>query len=235
MATGTAVGTKTGGGVATTFPAKGIGLDGNGRRTGGNGHRPPPPPGGDGNGRPRESAHHYRIGMWVALASILMLFMALTSAYVFRAGTTGWQPLMIPRMLWASTALILASSFTVELARRSLRRNARAMYRRWLLVSAGLGLAFLFSQFLAWRELVSEGVYLASNPHSSFFYVLTALHGLHLAGGILGLCYLLWRTVRRSPTVSEVKRRAAADAVGTYWHFMDGLWLYLFGLLFLWR
>jgi cytochrome c oxidase subunit 3 len=236
----TTVGTKTSERVAQR-PTRGVGFDGGGKRTGGNGSRGNFPPGGGGNERPRdETPHHYRIGMWIAVASILMLFMALTSAYVFRAGTAGWQTISTPPMLWASTAIIIASSVAFELARKSLRRDNRASYRRWLGVAVALGFAFLASQLLAWRELVAQGFYLSSNPHSSFFYLLTALHGLHLTGGIVGLSYLLLRSGRagrggEEERVIKVRRRAAADAVGIYWHFMDGLWVYLFGLLFLWR
>lgn len=235
----TTVGTKTRERVSTR-PTRGVGFDGNGKRTGGNGSRGNfPPPGGDDRSRD-ETPHHYRIGMWIAVASILMLFMALTSAYVFRAGTAGWQSIGTPPALWVSTAIIIASSIAFERARKSLKRDDRAAYRRWLTVALALGFAFLGSQLFAWRELIAQGMYLSTNPHSSFFYMLTALHGIHLVGGICGLCYLLLRARRRardgeSERTVAVKRRAAADAVGIYWHFMDGLWVYLFVLLFLWR
>ncbi|MDT7602126.1 MAG: cytochrome c oxidase subunit [Acidobacteriota bacterium] len=231
----TTVNTKTGERTATR-PSRGVGFDGGGKRTGGNGSRQPFPPG-DQHQRD-ETPHHYRIGMWVAVASILMLFMALTSAYVFRAAVSGWQQLRTPPLLWVSTGVILASSVSFELARRGLRRDDAAAYQRWLGVAVLLGFAFLASQFLAWRGLIAQGVYLASSPHSSFFYLLTALHALHLSGGIAALCYLLLRArreARGTTAVNKVKRRAAVDAVGIYWHFMDGLWIYLFGLLFLWR
>jgi cytochrome c oxidase subunit 3 len=233
----TTVTTKTGE-RAGTRPSRGRGLDGAGKRANGNGARQPFPPGGDQPSRD-ETPHHYRIGVWVAVASILMLFMALTSAYVFRAAVAGWQQLRTPPLLWVSTGVILASSAAFELARRNLRQDDEAAYRRWLGVAVLLGFAFLASQLLAWRSLIAQGVYLASSPHSSFFYLLTGLHGLHLLGGICALCYLLIRARRdaRAGTtrVNDVKRRAAVDAVGIYWHFMDGLWVYLFGLLFLWR
>lgn len=237
----TTVSTKAGERVAER-PARGLGLDGAGRRTGGNGSRGGhQPPGGGGDPLRRdETPHHYRIGMWIAVASILMLFMALTSAYVFRAATAGWQDLQTPPLLWVSTFVIIASSFTFMLSRKSLRREEGAAYRRWLGVTLLLGLAFLVSQFLAWRGLIAQGVYLASSPHSSFFYLLTALHALHLLGGIAGLSYLLLRAKRgarggEEERVTKIRRRAAVDAVGIYWHFMDGLWVYLFALLFLWR
>jgi cytochrome c oxidase subunit 3 len=191
--------------------------------------------GGGGHARRDGEPHHYRIGMWVALASIAMLFTALTSAYVIRAANRDWQPVELPHVLWLSTTLILASSVTFEVARRALRREEQGAYRRWLAVALALGFGFLLSQLFAWRQLVAEGVYLASNPYSSFFYLLSGLHGLHLLGGMSGLSYLLWRAVRELHAEARKKRRALTDAVGIYWHFMDGLWVYLFALLLLWR
>ena len=200
---------------------------GGGPRRGPNGHN-----GGD-SARREGGPRHYRIGMWMALAAIMMMFAALTSAYVMRAGTSGWHAMALPRLLWVSTGLIVTSSVTFEAARRALGRGAEGAYRRWLAGSLLLGLGFLTAQVLAWRQLVAQGVYLASNPHGSFFYLLTGLHALHLLGGILGLSYLLWRAARARQALTQ--RRAQADAVGLYWHFMDGLWVYLFALLFLWR
>jgi cytochrome c oxidase subunit 3 len=185
----------------------------------------------------QSSAARYRIGTWVALASITMFFTALTSAYIVRAASANdWRPLALPRVLWLSTALILLSSGTLEAARRNLKRLLDGEYVRWLLATATLGVGFLLSQWFAWRQLLRQGVFLASNPHSSFFYLLTATHALHLLGGLLALVYLLFRTRHsRDDARAEAKRLAAADAVGIYWHFMDGLWIYLFLLLFLWR
>ncbi|HLL70819.1 MAG TPA: cytochrome c oxidase subunit 3 [Pyrinomonadaceae bacterium] len=243
----TTVTTKASGGVATG--GKSIALGGTGKRsTGGNGSRggPQPPNGGSGDGRFRSSRdatpQQYRIGMWLALSAILMMFAALSSAYVFRSTRTqqSWQLFAVPQMLWWSTALILVSSATFEVARRALARGERAVYRRWLLASLLLGFGFLASQLLAWRSLVGQGIYLATNPHSSFFYLLTGLHAMHLVGGIAGLSYLALRARRDTQGAAatgdaEGKQRASADAIGLYWHFMDGLWVYLFALLFLWR
>lgn len=176
----------------------------------------------------------YRLGMWVALASIVMLFTSLSSAYIVRAASSSdWHPLPMPRILLLSTALILVSSGTLEVARRQLKSIAGSAYNPWLLITFALGVGFLVSQVVAWRQLARQGVYVASNPHSSFFYLLTATHGVHLLGGLMALAYLLLRN--RSPKqdrVSQSKSVAKSDAVAIYWHFMDFLWLYLFVLLF---
>ena len=203
------------------------------------------PTGPNGNGAPRRNGHdrfpdfqlsanRYRLGMWVALASILMMFTALSSAYIVRAASsTDWVPLNMPRILWLSTALILISSGTLETARHSWKNEAGDRNRIWLLATAALGIGFLGSQLFAWRQLVRQGVYVASNPHSSFFYLLTAAHGVHLLGGLAALAYLLLR--RKTPRGDEMawaRARAKGDAVTLYWHFLDLLWVYLFVLLF---
>ena len=183
-----------------------------------------------------EPLDRYRTGMWVALAAVLMMFTALTSAYVVRAGTwNDWRPIAMPRLLWVSTAVITLSSLAFEVARRSLKAGRTAAFKRWLLVTVVLGLGFLASQLTIWRELSAAGIYLASNPHGSFFYVLTGAHGLHLLGGILFLDYLLLRTWRSNGADGASKRLAVTNTAALYWHFMFGVWIYLFLLLFLWR
>ena len=204
-----------------------------------------PGPGPNGNGSKRSGAfrepdargNRYRIGMWVALASIAMMFTSLSSAYIVRAGgAKDWVPIAMPRVLIASTALILISSVTLEIARRSLKRSLQAVYAKYVLLTALLGIGFLASQWFAWGQLVAQGIYVASHPHSSFFYLLTGAHALHLFGGLLALAFLWFRSRSRiAEPVAVAKRQATADAVTIYWHFMDALWIYLFLLLFLWR
>ena len=212
-------------------------LGGNGSGNGGNGGK-----GGNGGGGGQDDpASRYfskqaRLAMWMLLAAVLMMFTALTSAYIILSSSESWRPISIPRMLWLSTGLIITSSFTFQLARKNLREGDDAKYQRWLLLTALLGLGFVASQLLAWRQLVAQGIYMANGQHSMFFYVLTGAHGIHLLGGLLGLAYLLLRTWNKlGKSKALAKRRAAAEAVSLYWHFMDGLWIYLFLLLFLWR
>jgi cytochrome c oxidase subunit 3 len=180
----------------------------------------------------------YRIGMWVGLASILMLFVALTSAYIVRGvpalggGTDDWVPIEMPRVLWLNTMVLLVSSASIEFARRALGRNQYERFKVWISVTTLLGVAFLAGQLTAWRALAAQGVYVNSHPHSSFFYLLTSLHGLHLLGGVIALGYV---TVAAFRMRIGFKRRAAVNVTAIYWHFMDGLWIYLFGLLFFFR
>lgn len=181
-------------------------------------------------------AARYRMGMWVALAAILMMFTSLTSAYIVRAASSNdWQPIGMPRVLLLSTAFIVISSVSIEIARRKLKSAQQDSYKRWLLVTTALGVGFLGSQLLAWRQLVRQGIFVSSNPHSSFFYLLTATHGVHLLGGLLALTYLLVRTTKLQGNQVQSGPQAAAGAVTLYWHFMDALWIYLFLLLFFWR
>lgn len=186
--------------------------------------------GGDNGGTPGSfgwsvPARTYKTGMWLALGAIVMFFAAFTSALVVRRGLSDdWVAIALPRVLWLNTAVLLASSLTLELSRRS---HHEAQFLRWLNITAALGLLFLGGQLLAWRELASRGVYLATNPSSSFFYLLTAAHGVHLLGGIIALAYLVLRARR----MAAVRRAATVDVTALYWHFMDGLWIYILLLL----
>ena len=183
------------------------------------------------------SPSRYRIGAWAGIGGIVMLFTALASAYIVRSASgNDWQPIVMPKVLWLSTAVIVISSVTMEISRRSLKQDKNSSYSSWLMVTVVLGLGFVASQLVAWRQLWRQGVYMASNPHSSFFYLFTAAHGVHLLGGLLALSYLLLRTRKKRDTIEgELRRIGAAEAASIYWHFMDGLWLTLFLLLFFWK
>jgi len=171
-------------------------------------------------------------GIWVALAAISMSFAALTSALVVRkGGSFDWRHFSLPSILYWNTIVLGASSVTLEIARRQVatfmggRRSEVRNPSRWLYVTLFLGFLFVAGQYIAWRQLSAQGLYLATNPSSSFFYVLTAAHGLHLLGGLGGLI----RVIRKLG--KSVLRRSTLDATSRYWHFMDLLWIYLLVLL----
>jgi cytochrome c oxidase subunit 3 len=175
-----------------------------------------------------------RSGIWVGIAAITMSFAAFTSAIIVREGTdTSWHHMALPGVLYLNTLVLIASSMTLELSRRPVAaRISRSQTAGqdgarsgllWLLVTLGLGLAFLLGQYEAWRQLASQGLFLATNPSSSFFYVLTAVHGVHLLGGLAALGYLAGKLAAAAPRL----RRSTVEATSIYWHFMGGLWIYL--------
>ena len=185
----------------------------------------------DGGGG-REGSHPFdsaRLGLWVFLGSVTMLFAAFTSAYLVRSAGTDWAPLQIPSVLWISTAVLIASSVTMELARRSFQDWKPLAFRKWMVATFVLGVSFICGQLLAWQQLAEQGVFLQSHPHSSFFYVFTAVHALHVLGGIAALLYVLFQSWRYklTPGVSSAPALCA-----TYWHFIDVVWIYLFVVLF---
>lgn len=173
-------------------------------------------------------------GIWVGLAAISMTFAALTSALVVRKGSAlDWRHFTLPTILYFNTAILLASSITLEIGRRDISRYMRDLAgrvgnpSRWMYVTLALGLTFVAGQYMAWRQLKAEVLYLATNPSSSFFYVLTFAHVLHLCGGLGGLL----RVIRKIGNYTL--RRSTLDATSRYWHFMDVLWLYLLWLLWM--
>jgi cytochrome c oxidase subunit 3 len=164
-------------------------------------------------------------GIWVGLFAITMSFAAFTSALVVRAATADWSHLVLPPILYVNTLFLLTSSATVEISRRVLL-GSEGMRRAgaWIGISLLLGLAFCFGQYRAWSDLRAQGIYLATNPNSSFFYVLTFMHALHVLAGLLALAYLTYRLSARGKTV----RRTIFENTAIYWHFVAALWLYLF-------
>lgn len=168
-------------------------------------------------------------GMTVVLGGILMFFMALVSSFIVRKGmpNSGWRPLDVPRILWFNTLILATSSFAIARARKYHRANRNEMFRRWWLAGALLGVFFLAGQGIAWWQLMAEDILLWTNPSSSFFYVFTAAHGLYLICGIIASVVIGFRLPRR------LSLETATEVASMYWHFMVGLWVFLFLLLLL--
>ena len=163
-----------------------------------------------------------------------MMFAAFTSALVVRQGAAlYWEHLRLPRILFLNTFILLASSLTLELARRRITifmGSHKTLGERpvlWLYVTLSLGLIFVVGQYAAWLQLRSEGFYLATNPNSSFFYLLTAIHAIHVLGGLTGMSYVIRKLNR------VTLRRSTLESFSYYWHFMAILWLYLLWLLWM--
>jgi cytochrome c oxidase subunit 3 len=210
------------------------------RGGGGGGGRPPD--GGDGGdggddgdygkGWQREppSPRRFSTGIAIGMVSILMFFMALASAFLLlHHSSSVWVSLHLPPILWANTAVLLGSSFVLERSRLRLSSGDGRGFRRLWLVTTVMGFLFVAGQLVAWRQLVAEGVYIASNQASSFFYIFTGAHGVHLLGGVAALLFVLLRNFEKS----QISMSLAAEITSYYWHFMDGLWIFLFALLYL--
>jgi len=210
------------------------------------------------SGRPgspeyRTRLRRARLGLLVALTPVLMLFVSFTSAYVVRQGlptldphtnqmVRDWIPIQLPNLLLANTCVLLLSTVSMELARRQMKREAALASTghlpdglfngekalSWLGLTVLLGSCFLAGQWLAWRELATRGFYVATNPSSSFIYLLTGTHAIHLLGGVLALMVTagaaLWRRPAGTPGI-------LVDVTAWYWHFMALLWIYILCLL----
>lgn len=173
-------------------------------------------------------------GIWVVLFAVTMMFAAFSSALIVRKGSSmDWQSFTLPSILYFNTFLLLVSSVTLEVARRRVvsfmggLRVPEEHPSRWLYITLGLGSLFVAGQYVAWRQLNAQGLYLATNPSSSFFYLLTAVHAVHVLGGLSGLVYVI------SKLNKGTLKRNTLVATARYWHFMGVLWVYLIVLLWI--
>jgi cytochrome c oxidase subunit III len=200
---------------------------------------PPPPPveggwGGDSGGSDGRGAFRRAsfTGLYVLLAASTMLFAAFTSAMVVRRGLSDdWVSMPKPPILLVNTVILLASSVALEVARRALKHGGRTRFNGWWTAGTILGVLFLGGQALAWSQLNSASVFISTNPSSSFFYVLTVAHAAHLLGGVSALFYVDVQALRLSLGPAK---RTAIDISAIFWHFLDGLWLYLMVLFYVW-
>lgn len=179
-----------------------------------------------------------KIFTWFLLIVVLMTFGGLIGAYIVIStnGVLEWQPFNLPYQVYFSTLLILASSLTYSFAQRAIKFNEHQKSKNWLLATTALGGMFISSQILAWWALAGRGLYMQKNPYAAFFYIMTALHAVHVLGGIIALGYVVlqnWPAVEAEKVLE--RRREIAGAVGWYWHFMGGLWLVLLFLLGFWK
>src|SRR5215472_5720997 len=228
----------------------------------GHGHKPPAPPspGGGDDGRSGDVPNYgarlrrARLGLICGVATVGMVFISLTSAYIFRRGlptfdgsinsyVRDWGRVDLPWvLLGVNTLILLVSSLTMELARRKAARQAALAPVKsipgvslgeekdfpWLGITVLLGLSFLAGQWLAWTELHNRGFYVDTNPSSSFAFLLTIAHAIHLGGGMIALLWAATASLLKKPIES---RRIVVDISAWYWHFMAVLWLYIFALL----
>jgi cytochrome c oxidase subunit III len=182
--------------------------------------------------RPR-SMNPKKFALWLFIVSVIMLFGAWTSAYIVKRGEPGWSSFELPGQFWVSSVIILLSSATMVWAQLSAKKDQLGQTKIALGLTMLLGVSFLVAQWLGWEKMVELNFYFAgsgSNSSSSFIYVLTGFHGLHIISGLIVLVIALIATFRYKVHSKNMLR---LELCSTYWHFLGGLWLYLFVFLLL--
>lgn len=180
----------------------------------------------------RNKIHPKKFALWVACGSIMMMFAALTSAYIVRRAGGNWLEFQLPSIFFYNTITILASSLTLHLSYRAFKQGNSAMYKGLLLVTLALGLLFVGLQYEGWTQMEAMGVPLRLNPSGDFIYVISAIHAAHVLGGIAALTVASLHAFTLPNKVTPA-RKLRFQLTFSYWHFVDFLWLYLLVFLLL--
>jgi len=178
----------------------------------------------------RNRIHPHKFTLWVAIGSMIMMFAGLTSAYIVKRDQPNWTSFEMPTIFWYSTAAILLSSLTIQLAVRNFKEREMRRYRILMMVTMVLGLTFVYCQYTGFKALWNQGINFRGSGAGQFLYVIAGLHAVHLLGGIIVLAVQWFRSQRK-----KVRSYSAipVEIAATYWHFVDLLWVYLF-VFFLW-
>ena len=176
----------------------------------------------------KKRIHPHKFTLWVGLASIVMMFAGLTSAYIVKRNQVNWVTFALPNVFWYSTAVILLSSFTLWLAQSAFKSRKMLKYRKLVVATLLLGVLFIILQVLGFGQLWANGLTLTANVSFSFLYIIVGLHALHLVGGIIALVVLFIRAFSSKVRNYDI---VTVEVMSTYWHFVDFLWIYL--LIFL--
>ncbi|CUS93675.1 cytochrome c oxidase subunit 3 [Candidatus Kryptobacter tengchongensis] len=166
-----------------------------------------------------------KFGLWLFISAIIMFFSALTSAYIVRHSAGNWLKFNLPPIFVVNTLILIFSSVTIQMSYFRLKRNKLSEFKLLFLFSTLLGVSFLIGQLIGWEQLKNMGIYVGTNPSSSFFYLLTWAHAIHLIGGVVALVYVLIKALFGH---YNSKNRLGVELCITYWHFLDILWIYLF-------
>ncbi|MBY0433086.1 MAG: cytochrome c oxidase subunit 3 [Cyclobacteriaceae bacterium] len=169
--------------------------------------------------------HPKKFAMWLFMATVMMLFASLTSAYIVREAEGNWLYFELPSLFYYTSVVIVVSSITMQLAYFAAKKDQVERIKSMLVITALLGLLFLVGQFMAWGQLVRDSIYLVGNPSGSFLYVLTGLHGLHIISAVVFLLITLNSAFKLR---TNSRNMAQIEMCTTYWHFLGALWIYLF-------
>ena len=173
----------------------------------------------------RKKIHPHKFVMWVAIASILMMFAGLTSAYIVKSNQASWQDVVMPKIFWASTAVILFSSLMVQMALRSFKQREMQRYRLLIAFTFVSGIAFVILQWFGFMQLWDQQVTLKGSGAGQFLYVIFGLHAAHVLGGVIALMIMF---IKAFFGRTKLYGSIPVEVMATYWHFVDILWIYLF-------
>ena len=179
---------------------------------------------GDGGDRGKK-IHPHKFTMWVAIGSIVMMFAGLTSAFIVKSNQTGWKMVTMPKVFWVSTAVIIISSITLQMALRSFKQRTMSQYRLLIGLTLLLGFLFIVLQWMGFQQLWEQKItFRGSSGAGQFLYVIFGLHAVHVIGGLIALIIMFIKAfVGKTKLYSSVP----VEVMATYWHFVDLLWLYL--------
>lgn len=172
----------------------------------------------------KKKMHPHKFTLWVAIGSILMMFAGLTSAFIVKSNQVNWKPVTVPKIFWVSTAMIVLSSLTIQMALRSFKQREMNRYRVLMLVTLVLGLAFLAFQWAGFNELWDQRITFKGAGAGQFLYVIFGLHALHVIGGVVALLIM---SIKAFFSNTKLYSAVPVEVAATYWHFVDVLWIYL--------
>lgn len=176
------------------------------------------------------SMHPKKFALWLFLVTVVMIFAALTSAYIVRQAEGNWLEYELPEIFWLTSGIVILSSIALQVAYYAAKKDNFLSLRIGMMLTVLLGIGFLVGQWYSWVALVDREVFFVGNPAGSFLYVFTGLHAVHLISGVIFLIIVLISSFRYKVHSQALN---TLEMASTYWHFLGGLWLYLFLFLLL--
>lgn len=174
----------------------------------------------------RNRIHPHKFTLWVGIGSIIMMFAGLTSAYIVKGSLPGWTTVEVPKIFYISTGVMLLSSLTIQVAHKAFKERKMQQYRNMISVTCILGVVFIVLQILGFRQLMDSGITMEGGSGAAqFLYIIFGLHGLHVLGGVIALLVMF---LKAFSSKQRSYNPVSIEIAGTYWHFVDLLWIYLF-------
>jgi cytochrome c oxidase subunit 3 len=182
--------------------------------------------------KPILTVNKWKFIIWLFIITIIMLFASQTSAYIVRRAEGNWTEFEIPLIFWYSSLVLIVSSIFMQLSLMAAKKDEFGKLKAFISISFLLGIIFLFMQYMGWQNLQTQGIYLKGNPSGSFYYIITGLHGFHLITGLIVMLFSFYSSLKMD---IHSKNLVKLEVCTIYWHFLDLLWIYLFGFLLFFR